>query len=389
MSQSQRKVAITKLKIGDFVESVSKQLGDIVVVQNGLITNKKALDELKRKGVIEVIVNDARSQKTNQAVTNTKKAERKSTQLNTFEAVKADNLTLFEQLLEAQTQTEKRVLAQQPIDTLTLERLANQCVKSVHHNFHSLPCIIRSKADSASLLDHSLRVAISLAQYCVMTQLDEEKSSQVIQAALLAHLGMHLLPPTLHRPDQQLAPGLRLKKATFVTLTQKLLNLSGAPSVLTCQLIAHQKERLNGSGYPNGIGFNELSTLDKVFAVAIEYDLQVYGCVGYKLAGANHVIRQLMECSPQQFDGDAIMAFVKAIGVYPSGTLVKLKSQRLAMVLENDLASPTKPKVKAFYNAEFSHHIKHYDIDLTQSDDDIESTTKRQKYQVEIEQIIT
>ena len=55
MSQLKR-ISITKLTIGSYVQAVSKQLSSVKIVKTGWVRNKKAISELKREGVIEVII---------------------------------------------------------------------------------------------------------------------------------------------------------------------------------------------------------------------------------------------------------------------------------------------------------------------------------------------
>ena len=58
-----KKVSITKLTIGSYVEKVSKQLSQVKIIKTGWVKDKKAIAELKREGVIEVIIDVDRQQK--------------------------------------------------------------------------------------------------------------------------------------------------------------------------------------------------------------------------------------------------------------------------------------------------------------------------------------
>ena len=42
--------------------------------------------------------------------------------------------------------------------------------------------------------------------------------------------------------------------------------------------------------------------------------------------------------------------FVRSIGIWPVGTLVRLRSNRLGLVVADNKADPTRPRVSAFYS---------------------------------------
>lgn len=65
-------------------------------------------------------------------------------------------------------------------------------------------------------------------------------------------------------------------------------------------------------------------------------------------------------------------AFVKTIGIYPIGSLVRLKSGRLAVVNDQSEKSLLTPKVKVFFSTKSKGPIKREVIDLSRSQDRIE-----------------
>jgi hypothetical protein len=57
-------------------------------------------------------------------------------------------------------------------------------------------------------------------------------------------------------------------------------------------------------------------------------------------------------------------AFVKTVGIYPTGSLVRLASGRLAVVVEQGRRSLVLPRVKAFFSTRSQMHIPPEAIDL-------------------------
>jgi hypothetical protein len=82
-------------------------------------------------------------------------------------------------------------------------------------------------------------------------------------------------------------------------------------------------------------------------------------------------IRKMAEWKDGHFDEIVFHAFVKTIGIYPSGSLVKLKSGRLAVVIQQSEKSLLTPLVKAFFSTKSNEPIVPELIDLTKSQEAI------------------
>jgi hypothetical protein len=80
-------------------------------------------------------------------------------------------------------------------------------------------------------------------------------------------------------------------------------------------------------------------------------------------------------------------AFVKTIGIFPSGTLVRLKSGRLAIVIEQTGKSLLTPIVKSFFSTKSNEPIMPEMIDLSRSQESIISAEDPAKLGFDLKQI--
>lgn len=78
-----------------------------------------------------------------------------------------------------------------------------------------------------------------------------------------------------------------------------------------------------------------------------------------------------MAGSAGHFDPVTMEAFVKAIGIYPTGSCVILQSGRLALVVDQRPDQLLTPRVKVFYSTNSRMPIKTEIIDLSRSGDKI------------------
>jgi hypothetical protein len=80
------------------------------------------------------------------------------------------------------------------------------------------------------------------------------------------------------------------------------------------------------------------------------------------------------------FDEKVFQAFVKTVGIFPVGTLVKLASGHLAVVCEQCKSSLVTPVVKVFYHIESGKRIEQYKLALEEKTDKILSKEDPTQY---------
>jgi len=125
----------------------------------------------------------------------------------------------------------------------------------------------------------------------------------------------------------------------------------------------HHHERVDGTGYPDGLAGEKISLLGRRGAVCDVYDA-VTSDRPYKAGWDPAQALAQMATWKGHFDSAVFQSFVKSVGIYPTGSLVRMSSGRLAVVLEQNPAALTKPRVKVFFSTKSGMPLEPRILDL-------------------------
>ncbi len=128
--------------------------------------------------------------------------------------------------------------------------------------------------------------------------------------------------------------------------------------------------RIDGTGYPD-IKRPILNLATQLCSIADTYDAMRSKRAYQTAYPTDRILAVLEKSDGQQFDQHLVRRFCQLMGVYPPGTIVRLDSGELAVVIQTHAADPRRPAVRVVTNAEGQHLATGYDLALWNEDDPV------------------
>lgn len=251
------------------------------------------------------------------------------------------------------------------VDAENAMPLVDEIALSVMRNPGALIGLARLKTADDYTYMHSVAVCALMIALARQLRLDDQQTREAGLAGLLHDIGKMAVPSgILNKPG-------KLTDDEFVSVRQHpaaghrmLLEAKGV-SDIALDVCLHHHEKMDGSGYPDRLAGEQISLYARMGAVCDVYDA-ITSNRPYKQGWCPaESLSKMAEWSKGHFDEAVFQSFVRSIGIYPVGTLVRLQSGRLGVVVEQQIGkSLLLPKVRIFFSTRSQTYIKPELLDL-------------------------
>jgi HD-GYP domain-containing protein (c-di-GMP phosphodiesterase class II) len=265
------------------------------------------------------------------------------------------------------------------IDAEHCRPLVNDIAESVYRNPGALVSLARLKtADDYSYM-HSVAVCALMVSLGRTLRLSETQCREAGLAGLLHDMGKALMPSEILNKPGKLSDEEFAVMKSHPERGHAVLVEGGGASDAVLDVCLHHHEKVDGSGYPHKLAGDTITLLARMGAVCDVYDA-ITSDRPYKAGWdpAESIAR--MASWQGHFDPAVFSAFVKSLGIYPTGSLVRLASGRLAVVQEQNAQSLTTPVVKVFFSTKSNLPIEVRRLDLAKSNDRISGRASRTQW---------
>ena len=218
-------------------------------------------------------------------------------------------------------------------------------------------------AFASTVVLHTVNVAVYALKIGEGLGYSRDQLIDLGAAALVHDVGMVTLPIDLLTKGQ-------FDKSDVARLHQHpiqghaILSQLGDKYKWLAEIALQEHEREDGSGYPHGIKGPQIHQYAKIVGVADTY-------AGYTRSRGDRrgrlpfeAVKEIIQNMKQKFDSRVVRVLLSKLSAFPIGSLVKLNSGAIGMVVETDEAYPLRPAIRILYDAQGRQVSEERDIQL-------------------------
>lgn len=426
-------IPVNKLELGMTIHGIAEQAGKLAVKQIGKVAHLSIIDQLSAHGVISVIVESKKSssilaklkQQKERIASNKARKQTADKQVdsrigrhdielaskqkmadtddvfnqaattefkNRTEVSLSQELTFASQLIK-QSYTTHHVFTENVkngvgLDLAPVTKLSIDIYDSLIRNPSALLSMSMMLNSTKYLSSHAIHVAILMCYFAQQMEMSEADCKRLTVLGYIFDIGMAKIPQDILSKRSELTPREEEIIRLHVQYSLELVEPLNLERDLMMAIEQHH-ERLLGEGYPNGFSGAKIHKFSRMLAIVDCYD-SLTSEQKHRPAQSPASALKLLTNPENGYDTKLALRFIRALGVYPIGSLVLLSNKRLALVIKNNVGKPRQPVVKVFYSVSQQQYINPQTINLATAHNEltVQKPVLAEHYNVNVEQTL-
>jgi HD-GYP domain-containing protein (c-di-GMP phosphodiesterase class II) len=238
-----------------------------------------------------------------------------------------------------------RIRAGGALDLIETRRVIKHVVSSVIRNPDALIWLAKIRDRDQYAYGHCVRSTIWATVFGRHLGLAREGLETLALGVLLSKVGYTRLPRALVTKTEPLSAAEEEFWRRHVTFGVDILRRTPGISDLVVSIVAAHQERHDGNGFPRGLKGDQIPYLAKIAGIVDCYDGLRYPRDEPRALSSSEAMSELYRLRDVDFQAELVEEFIKAIGIYPAGTLVELSTREIGLIVEQHETRRLSPKV--------------------------------------------
>jgi len=228
--------------------------------------------------------------------------------------------------------------------------VVGKIVDQVLKNKQTMVALTLIKSYDDYLFHHSVNVTILCLALGESLKLTPDLLRELGTAAMLHDIGkVKIDPKIVLKPDKLTEEEWEQMKQHPVTGYDTLKHMEGLSEVVYKVALEHHM-KYNLTGYPEVGKEYKLHPASMILSICDCYDAMTTHRIYQRCHEPREALEFMTKMAGISFEPNYLKAFIKMLGIYPQGTLVKLNTGETAIVSRPNPASPDQPIVRIIFD---------------------------------------
>ena len=248
-----------------------------------------------------------------------------------------------------------KVRNQEKPDLTEGEALIEEIVQACLQRSLPLELLIMAQYGNATnsfLVNKAVNVAVFSIFMGDTLKLPKERLLGLGLAALVHDIGKARVPEDIIYKEESLqANELSVLRKYPHDSFEILLGLGDKYHYLAeCAL--HVNERLDGSGFPQGLKGDAINPYARIIGILELYEAMTHNRPQRKKFSHFEAVKEIIKTKKNAFQRELLKAFLNTFGIFPLHCLVKLNSGAVGRVIQTYEEQPLRPKIEIIVDAQ-------------------------------------
>lgn len=218
------------------------------------------------------------------------------------------------------------------IDYGPLKEIVGELASLIEENANAALWLTKLHAQDELTATHCVNVAIFSMAFAHYREMSRDRVREIGLGALLHDIGLTGPANCIIRQKEKLTPAdFRIVRRHPIEAFASLDRVHLLPEVAR-KIIRWHHERLDGSGYPDRLRGDEIPEYVRMVGIADAYDAMASDRAYRPGKQPTQALTELHKDAENTFGAALVQDFIRCIGIYPVGSVVKLNTGAIGLV---------------------------------------------------------
>ena len=230
-------------------------------------------------------------------------------------------------------------------DFAQVEAVVSDVVSSLNRNEFALEWMTQLKDKDQFTAQHSMNVGIFSVKLGRHLGLHEDIQKVLGMCGLMHDIGKIKVPKRILMKPNSLTEAEMAIMQKHTEVGVKILKQTPNVPVEVINVCEKHHERMDGRGYPNQLTGDRLDLMTRIVSIADAYDAMTSETHYNPGFSSSHAMSELYRQKNKAYDAELVDAFIRAIGVFPVGTVIETHTGEVGIVISTSDDNRLNPSI--------------------------------------------